>query len=81
VRSLIREYTRKFDEQSEFPGAGLIEDVIFYDSKMSVFIQLADFLASISFRILKGRRTKDEFEIPEKFIERIKAKIGKPILT
>jgi hypothetical protein len=80
VRSLIREFTRKFDEQSEFPGAGLIEDVIFYDSKMSVFIQLADFLASISLRILKGRGSKDEFEIPVEFIERIKAKIGNPIL-
>jgi hypothetical protein len=76
VRSLIREFTRKFDEQIEFPGAGLIEDVIFYDSKTSLFIQLADFIASISLRLLKGRRPKDEFEISPEHIGRLKAKIG-----
>lgn len=64
LRSLIRKFTRKFNEQSSFPGTGFIEDVIFYDSKSSLFIQLADFIASVSLRFVKGKSKKDAIEIP-----------------
>ena len=74
VKNLVREFARRFDVQRGFPAAGLIEDVVFYDSKMSLLIQLADFLASVSLRILKGRRPKDEFEITLELLEKLKSK-------
>ena len=64
VRALVRKFTRKFNEQTGFPGSGLIEDVIFYDSKSSIFIQLADFTASVSLRLVKGKSEKDTIEVP-----------------
>jgi hypothetical protein len=79
VTQLVREFTRKFDDQSDFPGAGLIEDVIFQNSQKSRFIQLADFLASIALRLLKGKRSKDGFEIPPDLIDKVRTKIGGPI--
>lgn len=74
VKNLVREFARRFDLERSFPAAGVIEDVVFYDSKMSLFIQLADFLASVSLRILKGRRTKDEFEIAAELLNKLKSK-------
>jgi hypothetical protein len=75
IRKLVREYTRKFDQQSEFPGAGLIEDVLFYNSKMSFFIQLADFLASVSLRIVRGRSGKDTFKMTPEMIAKLRRKV------
>jgi hypothetical protein len=45
VRQIVREYSRKFDRQTRFPSAGIVEGVIFRDSTASYFIQLADMLA------------------------------------
>ena len=75
IRKLVREYTRKFDQQSEFPGAGLIEDVLFYNSKMSFFIQLADFLASVSLRIVRGRSEKDTVKMTPEMIAKLRSKV------
>lgn len=61
VRGLVREFNIKFDEQNRFPGAGLIEDVLFYKSETSLFIQLADFLSSISLRLVQGKSKKRYF--------------------
>lgn len=74
IRSLVRKFTKKFNEQSDFPGAGLIEDVIFYDSKSSLFIQLADFTASVSLRLVKGKSEKDAIDIPAELGFKFRAK-------
>ncbi|MFH0774888.1 MAG: DUF3800 domain-containing protein [bacterium] len=42
VRKIVRQFARKFNQQSTYPSAGIIEDVIFRDSKVSYFIQIAD---------------------------------------
>jgi len=76
VRNLVREFTRRFDPQSEFPAAGLIEDVLFYNSKTSLFIQLADFLASVSLRIARGPSEKDTFKMTEEMINTFRSKMG-----
>lgn len=74
IRKLVREFTRKFDEQGEFPGYGLIEDVLFYNSKASFFIQLADFLASVSLRIVRGKSEKDTFDMTSEMIAKLRRK-------
>ncbi len=74
VRGLVREFNIKFDEQNRFPGAGLIEDVFFYKSETSLFIQLADFLSSISLRLVQGKSKKDTFEVSSHLLEKLGAK-------
>ncbi len=80
VRSIVRQFSRKFDLQAEFPGAGLIEDVVFYRSEMSLFVQLADFVASASFRAFAGKRDKDLFEVSPQLLQNLITKIETTIL-
>jgi len=76
VRSFVRRFTRKFDVKSPFLGAGLIEDVVFYDSRASLFIQLADFLSSFSLRKVRGKSRKDAFVITREMIDKLQSKVG-----
>jgi Protein of unknown function (DUF3800) len=75
VRQIVREFSRKFDRQARFPSAGIVEDVIFRDSKASYFIQLADILAFSISRIVTGKGEHDVFSITSINQERLKAKI------
>lgn len=63
VRKIVRQFSRKFDQQSEYPPSGIIEDVIFRDSEASYFIQLADIIAFSINRIVSGRGIHDVFTI------------------
>lgn len=45
VREIVREFARKIGTEASFPNAGIVEDIVFRDSKTSYFIQLADVLA------------------------------------
>lgn len=72
---MIRERFRRFDLQSEFPGAGIVEDVVFRDSHSSYFIQLADILAFTVSRLVSGRRDNDVFGIKPEIASKLKAKI------
>jgi len=45
VRTGLRQYARRLDPTAPFPGTGIIEDPVFLNSKMSLFLQLADILA------------------------------------
>lgn len=75
VRQMVREFSRKFDHQTRFPSAGIVEDVVFRDSKASYFIQLADILAFSISRIVTGKGEHDVFTINSINQERLKAKI------
>lgn len=74
VRKIVRQFARKFNQQSTYPSAGIIEDVIFRDSKVSYFIQIADIVAFSINRIVK-RRTHDVFIIEPMIAEKLKSKI------
>ena len=65
VRKIIREFSRKYDQELDFAEAGIIEDVVFRDSKTSYFIQLADILAFSANRIISGKGKHDVIEIRE----------------
>lgn len=75
IRQMIRERFRRFDLQSEFPGAGIVEDVVFRDSHSSYFIQLADILAFTVSRLVSGRGDNDVFGIKPEIASKLKAKI------
>ncbi len=82
VRKIIRQFSRKFDQQVPFPGTGIIEDVVFRDSKVSYFIQMADILAFSINRIITGRGKQDDFAINPSVITKLKSKIEqKKIVT
>lgn len=74
VRKIVREFSRKLNIQLEFPTAGIVEDVIFRDSKSSHFIQLADVLAFSISRIVTGQKGNDAFTIKRSIIEKLEAK-------
>jgi hypothetical protein len=75
VRQMVREFSRKFDHQARSPSAGIVEDIIFRDSKTSYFIQLADILAFSINRIVTGKSERDVFEINSINLERLTEKI------
>ncbi len=75
IREIIRERSRKYDLESEFPEAGIVEDVIFRDSQESYFIQLADILAFTVSRIVCGRGKSDVFAIKPKIADRLRTKL------
>ncbi len=75
VRKIVRQFSRKYDQQVLFPGTGIIEDVVFRDSKASYFIQMADILAFSINRIITGRGKQDDFAINPAVIKKIKSKI------
>ncbi len=76
VRKIVRQFARKFDQQSTCPSAGIIEDVIFRASKASYFVQLADIVAFSINRIIK-RGMHDVFIIEPIMAEKIESKIYK----
>jgi hypothetical protein len=45
VNLIFKKFSMRFNQESKFPGYGFIENIIFCDSKISYFIQLADILA------------------------------------
>lgn len=75
VRKMTRQFSKKFDQQALFPGTGIVEDVIFRDSKASYFIQMADILAFSINRIITGRGKQDDFAINPKVINKLKSRI------
>lgn len=75
VRKIVRQFSRKFDQRSQFPPAGIIEDVIFRDSKASYFIQMADVAAFSIYRIVSGGGKKDIFGINPWLRDKLKSKI------
>jgi hypothetical protein len=75
VRKMVREFSRKFDQQSPYPAAGIVEDVVFRDSKGSYFVQLADVLAFSMNRIITRRGQHDVFSIKPKIVEGLKSKV------
>lgn len=75
IKQMVRERSRKFDIQSEYPEGGIVEDVVFRDSHSSYFIQLADILAFTVSRLITGRGNNDVFDIEPEIVSRLKAKI------
>jgi Protein of unknown function (DUF3800) len=75
IRKIIRERFRRFDTRSEFPAAGIVEDVVLCDSHSSYFIQLADILAFTVSRLLTGRGNNDVFSIKPEIATKLRAKI------
>lgn len=74
IRRITRDFARRFDQQDSFPNAGIVEDIIFRDSKTSYLIQLADILAFSMHRItLRG--DMDEPILTEQTINRLVQKI------
>jgi len=76
IRKIVREFARKFNETSEFPQAGIVEDIIFRDSMTAPFLQLADVLAFSLNRIVTGGKGDDVFQMSLEIRERLKIKIG-----
>ena len=75
VRRLVREYAKKFDERAPYRGAGLIEDVVFRDSRNSYFVQLADTLAFSMGRIVTGHEYVSEIVISPAVADKLRAKV------
>jgi hypothetical protein len=78
IRKIVKSFSTRFDNQSELPGAGIVEDVIFRDSKSSYFIQLSDILAFSINKIAIGKRKNDEFEIEPEIKKKLIEKINEP---
>lgn len=78
IRKVVRRFSSRINEQSPISGAGIVEDVIFRDSKISKFIQLSDILAFSISRILTGRGKNDEFEISPNLREKLLSKVNEP---
>ena len=78
IRKVVKTFSTRFDKQSELSGAGIVEDVVFRNSKSSYFIQLADILAFSINRMTMGKGKKDRFEIRPEIIEKLKEKINEP---
>jgi hypothetical protein len=76
IRSTIREFARRYDTQSLFPEAGIIEDVVFKDSKSSPLIQLADVLAFSLTKLEVGKSASDVIEVPSTIKNRLVEKLG-----
>jgi len=79
-RKILREFSRKFDPQALFPSAGIIDDIVFRDSKTSYFLQLADVLAFSVNRIFFGKEKKDVFEVNPGTANKLKQKLGKHLV-
>jgi len=79
LRKLLRQFSRKFDQQSKFPSCGIIEDIVFRDSKNSYFIQFADILAFSFNRIITGKGKQDVFQLNPSIKNRLKEKLGEEI--
>ncbi len=75
VRKIVREFSRKLTVQFDFPTAGIVEDIVFRDSKSSYFIQLADVLAFSINRIVGGQKQNDVFTIQRSIVEKLGAKV------
>jgi hypothetical protein len=78
IREIVKSFSLKFDKSSKLSGAGIVEDVIFLDSKSSYFIQLSDILATTIKKIVTGKLDGDKFEIKPEAVKKIKDKINKP---
>jgi hypothetical protein len=76
VRRIVRECSRKWDRQSKFPAAGIIGDVVFGDSRISHFIQLADILAFSICRLATGRGKYDVITIKREIVDKLRAKLS-----
>lgn len=72
IRKIVRDFSRKYDQFSTYNGSGIIEDVVFRDSKTSYLIQLADVLAISTLKVVKGKGEGDCFSIRPAIRERIK---------
>ena len=64
IRRLTRDFARRFDQQGSFPNAGIVEDIIFRDSKTSYLIQLADILAFSNRIIWQNKRSISKPRFP-----------------
>lgn len=78
IRKVVRTFSARFDKQSELSGAGIVEDVIFRNSKSSYFIQMADILAFSVNRMTMGSGKKDRFEIRPEMMGKLEKKINEP---
>ncbi len=76
IRNTVNLFSRKFDKQSKYISTGIVEDIIFRDSKMVYFIQLADIIAYSINRILKKESESGIFSIEVEIIEKLKDRIG-----
>lgn len=75
VRSLVRAFARRLNEQNEHPTAGIIEDAVMVDSRTSYFIQSADFLAFSVRRIEMGLEQEGDLKIKPELARRLKDKV------
>lgn len=76
IRAAIRNFSRKHDlSGSPFSGTGVIEDIIFRDSKASPMIQMADVLAFSLGRLFSSKKSHDVFSIPESVKDKLLNKL------
>lgn len=75
VRQLVREFARVINQESSHPGAGIIEDPVFRDSKESFIIQMADILAYSVYRLVCGPSNYDVIGISEESGVRLKQRL------
>lgn len=79
IRRIVREFARRFDQQGSFPNAGIVEDVVFRDSKTSYLIQLADILAFSMYRISSRRSAEDSImtkDMKDRLVRKIQERHG-----
>lgn len=60
IRRVVRNYTQKYAPEDHFKNTGIVEEIVFRDSKSSYMIQLADVLAC-SVNQMEHRREKELF--------------------
>ncbi|MDY6994927.1 MAG: DUF3800 domain-containing protein [Pseudomonadota bacterium] len=75
IRATIREFARRYNTQRPFPETGIVEDVIFRDSKSSPLIQLTDVLAFSLTKLKVGKSSSDVIEIPVGIKDRLMKKL------
>lgn len=75
IKLVFKKFVRKYNQELPFPGAGIIEDIVFRDSHSSYFIQLADILAFSLNRIVSGRRGEGTLEISIKIRDLLMGKL------
>ncbi len=75
IKLIFKKFSMRFNQEWKLPGSGIIENIIFRDSKTSFFIQLADILAYSLNRLVSRRAGQGILEITPQIETKLRDKI------